>query len=105
MEKRTYIEAEDRLVVETIYDTATTIEVNKRRRQDAPKRLHDGGKMLMHVASLPQEHLVALSNIGYDLMSPDTEERRRALVYIQDNEPCWLTVNGKPFATFRPKWV
>jgi hypothetical protein len=105
VEKRTYIEAEDKLVVETIYDAATTVEVNKRRRQMAPKTFTSGGKALVHVASLPQEHLIALENIGYDLMSADPAERRRALVYIQENEPAWLTVNGKPFATFRPKWV
>ena len=105
MEKRTYIEAEDKLVVETIYDAATTVEVNARRRQVAPKQFTTGGKSLVHVASLPMEHLIALENSGYDLMSADPDERRRALVYIQNHEPAWMTVNGKPFASFRPKWV
>ncbi|MEN9839251.1 MAG: hypothetical protein RL177_730 [Bacteroidota bacterium] len=46
-----------------------------------------------------------MKNIGYNLLSPDADEVRRALLYIQSNEPLLLTVPGKPFASVRQKWV
>lgn len=104
MERRTYIEAEDKLVVETIYDPTATLEHNKALRSAAPKRLVSNGKTLLHVASITPEHLISLEQKGYDIMANDPDERRRAMVYLQENEPYWLTVNGKPFAAFRPKW-
>lgn len=108
MEKMSYIESEDKLVIETIYDPTKTLEANEADRQDRPEH----GKyrtvrdtQLVKVASVDMDHIVALKNQGYDLLSADPDEFRRALVYIQNNEPHWLTVNGKPFATWRPKWV
>jgi hypothetical protein len=107
MEKMHYIEAEDKLVVETIYDPTDVLAQNAAERADRPEH----GKYrtstpagLVKVASIPEEHIVALKNIGYNLLSPDPAEVRRALVYIQQNEPHWLTVSGRPFAIHRPKW-
>lgn len=105
MERTTYLEAEDRLVVETIYDPAETIEANKEARALAPKHKISNGKMLTKVMEIEAEHIVALKNLGYNLLSPDPEEWRRALLYIQANEPVWMTVNGKPIAAFKQKWV
>lgn len=105
MERTTYLEDEDRLVVETIYDPTETIEANKEARALAPKHKVSNGKMLTKVMEIEAEHIVALKNLGYNLLSPDPEEWRRALLYIQANEPVWMTVNGKPIATFKQKWV
>ena len=104
MQRTSYIESENLIVKETIYETEATLDRNKQLRAEAPKHMVSNGKMLVHAASLPMEHVHALDLMGYDLLSSDPDERRRALVYIQSNEPDWLTVNGKPFATFRPKW-
>jgi hypothetical protein len=46
-----------------------------------------------------------LINMGYNLLSPDPEEVRRTLLYIQSNEPDLLTVNKKPFAKVRTRWL
>ena len=43
--------------------------------------------------------------VRYNLLSPDPDEWKRALLYIQANEPVWMTVNGKPIASFRQRWV
>lgn len=103
MEKLHYYEPEDTLVVETIYDPSALIEQNK-----AERAINGKGKLsdnrLVKVASIDEDHIVALRNMGYDLFSPDKDEVRRALCYIQDNEQDWMVVEGKPFAMWRPKW-
>lgn len=54
---------------------------------------------------IDEGHIVALKNLGYNLLSPDPDEWKRALLYIQANEPVWMTVNGKPIAQFRQRFV
>jgi hypothetical protein len=108
MERMSYIESEDKLVIETIYDPTQTLEQNAQERQDRPehgKYRTSRPAQMIKVASVDMDHIVALKNMGYDLLSADPDEFRRALVYIQSNEPHWLTVDGKPFASWRPKWV
>lgn len=105
MEKTTYIESEDKLVVETIYDPSETIDANAEARALAPKHHISQGKMLTKVMDIDADHIIALKNLGYNLLSPDPDEWKRALLYIQANEPVWLTVNGKPIASFRQRWV
>lgn len=105
MEKWSYIESEDKLVCETVYDPTETIEANKEARAIAPKHQISNGKMLTKVMDIDLDHITALKNLGYNLLSPDPDEWRRALLYIQANEPVWMTVNGKPIATFRQRWI
>lgn len=105
MEKYEYVEVEDKLVVTTTYDPTETIEANKEARALAPKHKISNGKLLTKVMDIDADHIVALKNLGYNLLSPDPDEWKRALLYIQANEPVWLTVNGKPIASFRQRWV
>jgi cytochrome b involved in lipid metabolism len=104
-EKRTYIDDKDQLVVERTYDPTETIEANKDARALAPKHHISNGKTLVKVMEIDEDHVLALYNMGYNLLSPDPDEWKRALLYIQNHEPVWLTVNGKPIASFRQKWV
>jgi hypothetical protein len=107
MEKMTYIDEKDQLVIETIYETEDVLEANKAARNAAAefgRYKTQRPTQLVKVASFPVEHIEALKNKGYNLLSADREEVRRALCYIQENEPHWLTVPGKPFAMHRPKW-
>lgn len=104
-ENRSYIPETDKIVVETVYDPTETIEANKEARALAPKHHISNGKMLTKVMDIDMEHILALRNQGYDLLSPDPDEWKRALLYIQANEPVWLTVNGKPIAAFKQRWV
>lgn len=105
MEKVSYIESEDKLVVQTIYDPTATIERNAGLRSEKPVQVGSKGQELMLAASLPMEHVTALKNLGYDLLSPDPAEFRRALCYIQSEQSKFMTVDGKPFALHRPKWA
>lgn len=99
-----YIESEDKLVVKTTYDNSGIIEANKQARNDASEFQKYKGN-LCHVGRLHLGDIERLANMGYNLFSPDHDEVRRALVYIQENEPYLLTVPGKPFAKVRNKWV
>jgi hypothetical protein len=104
-ESRLYDEATDSLTVQTVYDPTATIEANKEERLTAPKHHISNGKALVKVMDIDAEHVLALRNQGYDLLSPDPDEWKRVLLYIQQNEPVWMTVNGKPIASFRQRWV
>jgi hypothetical protein len=105
MEKMEYIDSEDKLVITTTYDPTETIEANKEARALAPKHHISNGKALVKVMDIEAEHIVALKNMGYNLLSPDPDEWKRALLYIQANEPVWMTVNGRPIASFRQRWI
>jgi hypothetical protein len=59
---------------------------------------------LLKAAVIPVEHIVALKNEGYDLLSPDPAEFRRALVYIQQNQQKFMATDKKVFSVHKPKW-
>lgn len=106
VEKQTYDEQEGKMIVETIYDNTPVLEANKAAQNDAPEIGRYMGKdRLIHVGSLHMGDVTRLKNMGYDVLAADPAEVRRALLYIQSNEPHLLTVPGKPFAKVRPKWV
>lgn len=105
MEKTTYIESEDLLVVETIYDAQDAIDEAKAARDQGGVVLGSKGQQLVKAAVIPLEHIVALKNeTGLDLLSPDPEMYRKALVYIQQNQQKFMATDKKVFATHRPKW-
>ena len=99
-----YIESEDKLVVKTTYDNSAIIEANKKAQNEAPDMGRYKGN-LCHVGRIHLGDVERLYNMGYNLLSPDPAEVRRALLYIQENEQFLLTVPGKPFAKVRSKWV
>lgn len=103
IETSIYDEAEDRFIVKTTYDAEPVIQQNKAERL-AKVGYKPDGTGLVKVGSLHEGDVVRLINLGYNVLSPDPDEQRRAFLYIQQNEPHLLTVDGKPFAKSRPKW-
>lgn len=99
-----YDEQADKLVVKTTYDNTGVLAANEAQRNLAAEFGRYKGN-LVHVGRVDAGDVTRLKNMGYNLLSPDPEEYRRALMYIQSNEPNLLTVSGKPFAKVRPKWV
>jgi hypothetical protein len=104
VEKHIYDERDEKMIVQTTYDNSTIIEANKQAQNDAPSIGRYKGN-LVHVGRLHMGDIVRLKNLGYDVLAADPAEYRRALLYIQSNEPHLLTVPGKPFAKVRPKWA
>lgn len=103
-ENRTYIESEDRLIVETIYDPSSAIEQAEQARQRGKVTIGSKGQELTLACVLTPEHVLALRNDGYDLLSPDPAEWRRALVYIQNNQQKFMATDKKVFSVHKPKW-
>jgi hypothetical protein len=100
-------ETSGKMLVTTTYDNTAVLELNKAERNeriDGPQ-YQAGNSKLIHAARIDMGDVQRLINLGYNLLSPDPEETRRALLYIQSNEPDLLTVNSKPFAKVRPRWV
>lgn len=104
VESTFYDEEKEQIVTRTTYDNSDVLAANQSQRNQAPEFGRYKGN-LVHVGRIDEGDVVRLKNMGYNLLSPDPEEYRRALLYIQSNEPNLLTVPGRPFAKVRPKWV
>lgn len=101
--RSTFDELTGKMVQHTVYDNSAVIEANKEAQNNAPTWGRYAGNMA-HVGRIHMGDIERLRNEGYDLLSTDPDEVRRALLYIQSNEPHLLTVPGKPFAKHRNKW-
>lgn len=93
-----------KMVVKTTYDNSAVLEMNKAQRNEKVDGQQFKGN-LAHVARIDMGDIQRLYNLGYNLLSPDPDEIRRGLLYIQANEPWLLTVNKKPFSKVRNRWV
>lgn len=106
-ETRYYDEASDSLTVKTTYDNTAILEANKQAINLTPEtgayKTSNAG--LVHVGRMHMGDIQRLINLGYNLLSADREEVKRALLYVQSNEPWLLTIKGKPFAKKQVKWV
>ena len=101
----TYDESEDRLIVNHSYDAQPVLDSNKRIKNSLSSKAiqkYDGN--MVHAARFHPGDVQRLIDMGYNLLSPDRDEVRRALVYVQNNEPHLMLVHGKPFAKQRIKW-
>jgi hypothetical protein len=104
VEKTTYIESEDKMIVETIYDPTDVIEENAALRQREPVTIGSKGQRMVLAMRLPMEHVLALKNEGYDILSADPEVSRRAMLYVQANQQKFLTTDRKMIAERRQIW-
>jgi hypothetical protein len=76
MERWSYIESEDRLVCETIYDAESALAQAEEARSN-PVQIGKKGQELVLAAVIPAEHITALKNqTGLDLLSPDPDMYR-----------------------------
>lgn len=94
-----------KMVVQTFYDPEETIISNAEQRANGRTYVGSKGQQMLHVASIPIEHVQALINQGYNLLSADPAEVKRALLHIQANERVWMTVDGNPIAKVKQQWV
>lgn len=106
-ENSQFDESSGKIVVQTTYDNSAVLRLNAAERAEKidGAQFKPGVAGLAHVGRIDMGDVIRLKNIGYDLLSPDKDEVRRALLYIQSNEPHLLTVNKKPFAKVRSRWV
>jgi hypothetical protein len=98
-----YDQLEDKVINRVTYDNTAILEQNARDRADRQGFGKYKGT-LVHAGRLHMGDIERLKNMGYNLLSSDPEEVRRALLYIQSNEWKLLSVEGTPFAKQRVKW-
>ena len=96
---------EDKVHVKYEYDAEPVLDSNKAERNEftnyktAPKLAG-----MVKVATLHPGDIQRLAALGYDITSPDPEEFKRALLFIQAEQKNLLTVNGKPFSKKKTAW-
>lgn len=101
-----YDEMGDRLIVESSYDAQPVLDSNKRIKNSLnSKAIQKYNGEMVHAARFHEGDVVRLRNMGYNLLTSDQDELRRALTYIQENEPHLMLVHGKPFTKQRVKWA
>ena len=99
-----YDDLTDTFSVKTSYDNRAVIEANKQAQIHTPETGRYKGN-LAHVGRIHMGDITRLKNEGYNLLSPDPDEVKRALLHIQTNEKYLLTVPGTPIAKRKTQWV
>jgi hypothetical protein len=103
VETSAYDEATDTLVVKTSYDNRSVIADNILTKNLQPETGRYKGN-LVKVGSIHLGDVVRLKNLGYNILSPDPEEVKRALLYIQSEEKAHLSMPGTPIAKKKQAW-
>jgi hypothetical protein len=104
IETRHYDEASDSLVVKTSYDNRSVMADNIMTKNMQPETGRYKGN-LVKVASIHMGDVIRLKNIGYNILSPDPDEVKRALLYIQSEEKGHLSMPGSPISKKRQAWA
>ena len=99
-----YNEENDSFITAVKYDNGAVLHANLEAQKKAPETGRYKGNFA-HVGSIHMGDVVRLKTLGYDLLSSDPDEAKRALLYIQSNERHLLTVPGTPIAKKKTQWV
>lgn len=98
-----YDEASDSLVVKTSYDSSAVIADNIMTKNLQPETGRYRGNLVM-VGRIHEGDIVRLKNEGFNLLSPDPDEVKRALLHIQANEKHLMTMPGTPIGRKKQSW-
>lgn len=102
-ETSTYDEATDTLIVKTSYDNRAVIADNIMTKKLAPETGRYKGN-LVKVGRIHVGDVVRLKNLGYNLLSADPDEVKRALLYIQSEEKAHMSMPGTPIGKRKQSW-
>lgn len=103
-ETRHYDEASDSLIVKTSYDSSAVMAENIMAKNLQPETGRYKGN-LVKVATIHLGDVVRLKNLGYNILSPDPDEVKRALLYIQSEEKAHMIMPGTPIAKRKQSWA
>lgn len=103
IETQRYDERDDKMIVKTTYDNSAVLAQNAIERNAAPEFGRYKGN-LVKVGSIHMGDIVRLKNLGHDILSPDPDKARAALLYVQSNEPHLMTVPGTPIGRRKTTW-
>lgn len=103
VETHYYDEASDSLTVKTSYDNTQVMADNIMTKNLQPETGRYKGN-LVKVATIHLGDVVRLKNLGYNILSPDPDEVKRALLYIQSEEKALMLMPGKPIGKGKRSW-
>ncbi len=104
-EKSTLIPEKALVVVETTYDIEPALKEAEAARQAGGVTMGKGGNKMHLACVIPLEHITRVKQeSGYDLLSPDPDNWRAALLYIQANHQRFMATDKKAFADRHTKW-
>ena len=104
LETSSYDEATDSLIVKTSYDNRSVIADNILTKNLQPETGRYKGN-LVKVATIHLGDVQRLKNLGYNILSPDPDEVKRALLYIQSEEKALMSMPGTPIGKKRKSWA
>ena len=104
LETSHYDEASDSLIVKTSYDNRAVMADNIMTKNLQPETGRYKGNFVK-VGSIHLGDVVRLKNMGYNLLSPDPDEVKRALLYIQAEEKAHLSMPGTPIGKRKQSWA
>lgn len=104
LETSHYDESTDSLVVKTSYDSRAVMADNIMSKNLQPETGRYKGNFVK-VGSIHLGDVVRLKNMGYNLLSPDPDEVKRALLYIQSEEKAHLSMPGTPIGKRKQSWA
>lgn len=99
-----YDESNDSLIVKTSYDNSAVMAENIMTKNLQPETGRYKGN-LVKVATIHLGDVVRLKNLGYNLLSPDPDEVKRALLYIQSEEKAHMCMPGTPIGKRKQSWA
>lgn len=94
----------DTLTVKTSYDNRAVLASNLIERNAAPETGRYKGN-LVKVGTIHLGDVQRLKNLGYNILSPDPDEVKRALLYIQAEEKHLMTMPGNPIGKKKQAWA
>lgn len=106
-QEHSYIPEQDRLVTHTVYDAEPALIEAEQARQQGGVMVGSKGQQMLKACVIPLDHISKVKEeSGYDLLSPDPEQWRKALAYIQANHSLFMATDKKVFTgKVTPKWV
>lgn len=109
VKETTYLDDEKVLIHKT-EDVDSHIDALKRERESKTRSEQYRGNMVK-ACSVPMTFIEQMKNgqccsdgRAYHLMSHDQDEKRRALMHIQECHKAFMAVDGSPFAKERAQW-
>ena len=110
VKETTYHDPEsDKVVVHKTEDVEPHIDALRRERESKTRSEQYAGNMVK-ACSVPLSFIEQMKNgqccdgRSYNLMSRDQDEKRRALMHIQECHKVFMAVDGAPFAKERAVW-
>ena len=99
-----YDPSTDTLNTKVVYDVEPQLDSNKAERNACPEFGKYKGGSFHKVMSIDMNDIQRLKGLGYNLMSHDQDEVKRALLYVQSEEKYQMTVTGTPIARKKTLW-